>query len=166
MAIIVEGQGSLIANSTGGVYTAFVDPAQLSQVIGEAIVGAIVRRRDSFRVADIIPSPEIAKYVLIQPSHVAIPEGESPFQGSIAFRVSLRAPFNQLGKNCCSTCRGSTRTQSCARTPRTRTIEGAIRAVVDGGIIGQIFVQIQLPLAGTCAQCGCSMQMNKSGCCG
>lgn len=143
MAIIVEGQGSRIAEATGGIYVAFADPAHLSQIIGEVVVGALVRQQDSFFEADIVPSPEIAPYVLVQPSRVAVPSGGSPFTGDITFRVSLRAPFNRLVSSA-RQCRSSS---SCNRSrQRTRTIQGALRAVVDGGIIGQIFVEIVLPI--------------------
>lgn len=142
--IIVEGQGSRIANATGGVYISYVPASETAEALAEAIVGALVRRMDQFRLADIVPSPEIAPYILVQPSQLAVPAGAAPFgPGDYTFTVSLRAPFRQQVRAAISERKCADR---CRRPTRTRTVQGSIRVVVDGGIIGQIFVEIVLPI--------------------
>lgn len=162
---VVVGQGSLITTSTDGTYFRDVPADLLSERLGEAIAGLVVREESTFHVMTVRPSENIAALLDIQPPSIVVDPDLPPLgPGTYPFTFALQAEFGprtqKRSRRCCP-CGRCGRGRSMKRCgPRKRccthassggggidrrvpvTIEGTLDFLVDGGLIGQRVIRV------------------------
>lgn len=126
------GQASFITSNTGGIYVAYVDAAELGDRLEEVIVGAVVRGRTEFVRTVFRPTDAIAPYIVVEPSEIVAPAGTFG-PGDYPFRITRRTLPKPAAHDC-----------GCGAGGRVmrKLVEGGVDVVVDGGIVGQVQVQV------------------------